>query len=60
MLMILACATGSLGPEVRQTDYDFLTAAQVRPMIQQEGIAPLSYQPLQQALRLKALMRIVP
>ena len=40
-------AIGSLGPEVRQTDLDFLTSAEARRLIQQEGITLLSYKPLQ-------------
>ena len=42
-------AIGSLGPRVRQTDYDFLTSAHAREIIEQEGITLLSYEPLQQA-----------
>ena len=41
-------AIGSLGPQVRQADVDFLISAQAREVIQQEGITLLSYQPLQQ------------
>lgn len=44
-------AIGSLGPAVRQTDFDFLISAEARGMIQQEGITLLSYKPLQQAWR---------
>lgn len=40
-------AIGSLGPEVRQTDLDFLTSEEARTLIQQEGITLLSYKPLQ-------------
>jgi len=42
---------GSLGPEVRQTDYDFLISADAREMIDREGITLLSYQPVQQVWR---------
>jgi len=44
-------AIGSLGPEVRQTDYDFLVSADARKMIHREGITLLSYKPLQRAWR---------
>jgi len=44
-------AIGSLGPEVRQADFDFLISAEARELIQQEGITLLSYKPLQQAWR---------
>jgi len=44
-------AIQSLGPEVRQTDFDFLISAEARAMIRQEGITLLSYKPLQQAWR---------
>ncbi|MDQ2742579.1 MAG: polysaccharide deacetylase family protein [Chloroflexota bacterium] len=44
-------AIGSLGPEVRQTDYDFLISVEARTMIQREGITLLSYEPLQRAWR---------
>jgi predicted glycoside hydrolase/deacetylase ChbG (UPF0249 family) len=40
-------AIGSLGPEVRRTDLDFLTSEEARKLIQQEGITLLSYKPLQ-------------
>jgi predicted glycoside hydrolase/deacetylase ChbG (UPF0249 family) len=44
-----ARAIGALGPEVRQTDLDFLISPDARAMIQREGITLLSYKPLQQA-----------
>jgi len=40
-------AIGSLGPRERQTDVDFLTSAQAREIVRQEGITLLSYKPLQ-------------
>lgn len=42
-------AIGSLGPEVRQTDYDFLISTDAHEMIRREGITLLSYEPLQYA-----------
>lgn len=44
-------AIGTLGPAVRQTDYDFLISAEARQLIEREGIALLSYTPLQPAWR---------
>jgi predicted glycoside hydrolase/deacetylase ChbG (UPF0249 family) len=36
-----------LGPQIRQTDFDFLISAEAREIIRQEGITLLSYKPLQ-------------
>lgn len=41
-------AINSLGPEVRQTDYDFLISPEASELIEREGITLLSYRPLQQ------------
>lgn len=42
-------AIGALGPQIRQTDFDFLISAQAREIVEQEGIVLLSYKPLQEA-----------
>jgi predicted glycoside hydrolase/deacetylase ChbG (UPF0249 family) len=48
-----ARAIGSLGPEVRQADFDFLISAEARAMIEREGITLLSYKPLQEAWQVR-------
>jgi chitin disaccharide deacetylase len=52
-----ARAIGALGPEVRQTDLDFLISPDARAMIQREGITLLSYKPLQQAWHARCHVR---
>jgi predicted glycoside hydrolase/deacetylase ChbG (UPF0249 family) len=41
-------AIQSLGPQQRQSDFNFLISAEAHEMIQQEGITLLSYKPLQE------------
>jgi hypothetical protein len=41
-----ARAIGSLGPDLQQSDYDFLVSADAHEMIHGEGITLLSYEPL--------------